>query len=143
MVPCTCRTSLSGRCPRQRFLPYTVPVIRELFSGRDDRIGKKLKHVLLRNADLRLTRRGSGPGGKASPPGARSSRSPLNTASRSKPSSVSAPYSTSASSVGSTQVAFGYLIRSLSGDVRRINGSGRSRSSRAVVSVYPIRTLPT
>src|SRR5215208_1260025 len=43
---------------------------------------------------------------------ARSSRKPLNTASRSKPSSVIPPYSISASTTGSTHVAFGFVMGS-------------------------------
>ena len=51
-------------------------------------------------------------------------------------------YSLHASLAGSTQVAFGFFTGSESGESLRMNGSSRSRRSRASPSVKPLRTLP-
>jgi hypothetical protein len=48
---------------------------------------------------------------------------------------VTAPYSISAFTTGSTQVAFGFLTGTESGERFRIKGSSRSRTSRAASSV--------
>ena len=71
-----------------------------------------------------------------------SSRSPLKTGSRSRPSCVMELYRTSASTVGSTQVALGFFTGTDSGDVLRISGPSVWRTSRASAMVKPPCTLP-
>jgi len=72
----------------------------------------------------------------------KSSRIPLNTGARSNLSAVIALYSTSAGKIGSTQVALGFLTGTDRGDVLRMYGSKRSRSSYSMSCLQPLCAFP-
>jgi hypothetical protein len=73
----------------------------------------------------------------------KSSRRPLKTGARSNLPAVIALYSTSAGTTSSTQVAFGFLIGTESGEVLRMYGSRRSRSSYSISWLYPVCAFPS
>ena len=89
---------------RQRFLPDPCPIGGELFLG-GERLHPLEAEGCFPAARRRADSRSKEPAVAFTLDSARSSRSPLKTASRSSPLSVSAPYSTSAPTSGSTKVA--------------------------------------
>jgi hypothetical protein len=68
--------------------------------------------------------------------------SPLNELARKRPSEVMSRYSTSATKVGSTQVAFGFLMGLVSLDLGLTTVSSCFRIWLETVRDHPVPTLP-
>ena len=120
----------------QRPRMHLRPVLRKLLFCRHNSIRQQLQDVLARHADVRLLPSAcANYGWRFDALRSKVVPQALEDGSSQQPSSVMALYSISASTLGSTHVAFDFLIGTESGEVFRISGSRCSLTSRATASV--------